>query len=94
MPRANEQVDVWDLGITRLAAHRECPEMGRSSTAELSAVEIHKTAGLVVLDLRESAQLDAEKLNYLQRYAETCMRTEIEAMKVVNDTPRREKDQN
>ena len=51
--------------------------------AEKSAVEIHKTAGVGVLDFRESVQLDAERLDYLQRYAETCWWAGVEAVKVV-----------
>ena len=39
-----------------------------------AAVELDREAASRVLDLRESVQLDAEKLDYLQRYAETCWR--------------------
>ncbi len=45
-----------------------------TSTVGDAAVELDQAAGLRVLDLRESVQLDAEKLDYLQRYAETCWR--------------------
>ena len=52
-----------------------------------AAVELDREAASRVLDLRESVQLDAEKLDYLQRYAETCWGAGVEAVKVVNDTP-------
>ena len=66
---------------------------GSSSLGD-AAVELDREAASRVLDLRESIQLDAEKLDYLQRYAETCWRAGVEAVTVVDDTPRREKDQN
>ena len=52
-----------------------------------AAVELDREAASRVLDLRESVQLDAEKLDYLQRYAETCWRAGVEAVKVVKETP-------
>lgn len=50
-----------------------------------AAIELDQAAGLRVLDLRESIQLDAEKLEYLQRYAEACHRVGLEAVKVVKE---------
>ena len=39
-----------------------------------AAVELDPEAGQRVLDLRASVQLDAEKLEYLRAYAESCWR--------------------
>ena len=44
-----------------------------------AAVELDREAASRVLDLRESVQLDAEKLDYLQRYAETCHKARAQA---------------
>ncbi len=44
-----------------------------------AAVELDQEAGSRVLDLRESVQLDAEKLDYLRAYAETCFKARAEA---------------
>ena len=44
-----------------------------------AAVELDQDVQQRVLDLRESVQLDAEKLDYLQRYAETCHKARAQA---------------
>ena len=44
-----------------------------------AAIELDREAASRVLDLRESVQLDAEKLDYLQRYAETCHKARAQA---------------
>lgn len=50
-----------------------------SSSVGNAAVELDREAASRVLDLRESVQLDAEKLDYLQRYAETCRKARTQA---------------
>lgn len=50
-----------------------------TSTVGDAAVELDQEAGSRVLDLRESVRLDAEKLEYLRAYAETCWRAGAEA---------------
>ena len=52
-----------------------------------AAVELDPEAGQRVLDLRASVQLDAEKLEYLRAYAESCWRAGSDSMKVVKETP-------
>ncbi len=44
-----------------------------------AAVELDQDVQQRVLDLRESVQLDTEKLDYLQRYAETCHKARAQA---------------
>ena len=44
-----------------------------------AAVELDPEAGQRVLDLRASVQLDAEKLEYLRTYAESCWRARAQA---------------
>ena len=63
------------------------PADSSASSVGDAAVELDREAASRVLDLRESVQLDAEKLTYLQRYAETCWRAGVEAVKVVKETP-------
>ena len=45
-----------------------------------AAVELDPEAGQRVLDLRASVQLDAEKLEYLRAYAESCWRARAHAV--------------
>ncbi|MBF5006019.1 lysis system i-spanin subunit Rz [Diaphorobacter caeni] len=52
-----------------------------ASTVGDAALELDREAASRVLDLRESIKLDAEKLDYLQRYAGTCWRARVEAVK-------------
>ena len=44
-----------------------------------AAIELDPEAGQRVLDLRASVQLDAEKLEYLRTYAESCWRARAQA---------------
>ena len=44
-----------------------------------AAIELDPEAGQRVLDLRASVQLDAEKLEYLRAYAESCWRARAQA---------------
>ena len=54
-----------------------------SRTVGDAALELDAETGLRVLDLRESIQLDAEKLSYLQQYARKCWSAGAEAQAVV-----------
>ena len=58
-----------------------------SGTVGDAGVELDQATGLRVFDLRKSVKLDAEKLDYLRTYAESCWRAGSEAVKVDNDTP-------
>ena len=70
--------------VTRVVRESTGGGAADSSASSLgdAAVELDREAASRVLDLRESIQLDAEKLDYLQRYAETCWRAGVEAVKV------------
>ncbi len=50
-----------------------------ASSVGNAAVELDQDVQQRVLDLRESVQLDTEKLDYLQRYAETCHKARAQA---------------
>ena len=54
-----------------------------SRTVGDAALELDAETGLRVLDLRESIQLDAEKLSYLQQYARQCWSAGAEVQSVV-----------
>ncbi|QIL72334.1 hypothetical protein G7048_19420 [Diaphorobacter sp. HDW4B] len=67
--------------VTRVVRESSSSWAADSSTSSLgdAAVELDREAASRVLDLRESVQLDAEKLDYLQRYAETCHKARSQA---------------
>lgn len=75
--------------VTRIVRDSSSDGAADSTTSTVgdAAVELDAEVQQRVLDLRESVQLDTEKLDYLQRYAESCWRAGVEAVKVVNDTP-------
>lgn len=75
--RLRECVRLGTCGVRIVT--RVVREPGGSGAADPSAsslgdaaVELDQDVQQRVLDLRESVQLDAEKLDYLQRYAEAC----------------------
>ena len=55
------------------------PAVSSASSVGDAAIELDREAASRVLDLRESVQLDAEKLDYLQRYAEICRKARAQA---------------
>ena len=90
--RLRECVRLGTCGVrivTRVVRESNGGGSADSSASNMgdAAIELDREAASRVLDLRESVQLDAEKLDYLQRYAETCWGAGVEAVKVVNDTP-------
>ena len=83
--RLRECVRLGTCGVRIVT--RVVRESGGSGAADSSAssvgdaaVELDQDVQQRVLDLRESIQLDAEKLDYLQRYAETCHKARAQAV--------------
>ena len=77
--RLRECVRLGTCGVRIVTRVVREPTSGGATDSSASsvgdaAVELDREAASRVLDLRESVQLDAEKLDYLQRYAETCWR--------------------
>ena len=74
-------------GVRIITKSAVCSSVGSgpadSSASSLgdAAVELNPDAGQRVLDLRASVQLDAEKLEYLRTYAESCWRARPDSMK-------------
>ena len=64
---------------TACAADGDVPQDAGAGGMGDGAIALDDAAANRVLDLRESVQLDAEKLDYLQRYAETCHKTRAQA---------------
>lgn len=67
--------------VTRVVRESGGTGPADSSTSSVgdAAVELDQDVQQRVLDLRESVQLDAEKLDYLQRYAEACHKARAQA---------------
>ena len=66
--------------VVRESTGSGAPDSSASSLGD-AAVELNPDAGQRVLDLRASVQLDAEKLEYLRTYAESCWRARPDSMK-------------
>ena len=82
--RLRECVRLGTCGVrivTRVVRESGSAGPADSSASSLgnAAVELDREAASRVLDLRESVQLDTEKLDYLQRYAETCHKARAQA---------------
>ena len=84
--RLRECVRLGTCGVRIVT--RVVRESGSSGAADSSpgsvghaAVELDQDVQQRVLDLKQSIEHDAEKLDYLQRYAEVCQRAGVEAMK-------------
>ena len=82
--RLRECVRLGTCGVRIVT--RVVRESGGSGAADSSpgsvghaAVELDQDVQQRVLDLRESVQLDTEKLDYLQRYAEACHKARAQA---------------
>ena len=67
--------------VTRVVREPGSAGAANPSTSTLgdAALELDREAASRVLDLWESIELDAEKLDYLQRYAETCHKARAQA---------------
>lgn len=80
-------------GVRIITKSAVCSSVGSgpadSSTGGVgnAAIELDPEAGQRVLDLRASVWLDAEKLEYLRAYAESCWRAGPDSMKVVKEMP-------
>ena len=82
--RLRECVRLGTCGVrivTRVVRESSSSWAADSSASSMgdAAVELDQDIQQRVLDLRESIQLDAEKLDYLQRYAETCHKARAQA---------------
>ena len=82
--RLRECVRLGTCGVrvvTRVVRESGGGRAADSTTGSLgdAALELDQDVQQRVLDHRESIQLDTEKLNYLQRYAETCHKARAQA---------------
>ena len=80
-------VRVGTCGVRIITKSAVCSSVGSGPTDSSAgrvgdaAVELDPEAGQRVLDLRASVQLDAEKLEYLRAYAESCWRAGTDSLK-------------